>query len=523
MSYSAKYLILKTHFTFDFVNCSYVLLSSAHIPDSLFDAILCNSCSRDLPKKFRIPDGPILCDTCIKTKWGVSYDKKSDITSIVDQAGNIQTFEGKAYPDALYLDPNTDSVTAANCLPKIKEYRAKFVTTRQRIKQMRKHKNLTRYENQSMEKFRLHQKHVKSGNSKQMTLRRLLFSTVINDPNNEQRDATPFLEQGHPVYHGTMQPLSTFKRNKNGEIEVMCFQDLDESIRDNFEHKAGGKMRGIWGTLCPFDCFTFQKNHHGYEFKKGTRLLLFSFRFTNPTYGGWIQYQGGNSLESRVYGGYGEIPARLSRYCFNIHNSVPNEIIAVDFEDSDMNNAKLSVLYMNGKEVNITEDDTRPFTVTGEGVSHPDAPLENFVNFSEIDHVDNNMDEESTSTETQHGHFQQTTRVPDIDDISVSEYKGKHLDHRPEMSVDKSPWKLKEFKRKSLPKKKRKKWKIRERKRCRHEGCANLARGKEGVCFRHGAKRKRCSHDGCTNQEQTGGVCWRHGAKRKRCSHDGRR
>ena len=50
---------------------------------------------------------------------------------------------------------------------------------------------------------------------------------------------------------------------------------------------------------------------------------------------------------------------------------------------------------------------------------------------------------------------------------------------------------------------------------CSHEGCANLARGKKGVCVKHGAKNpnKKCSREGCTSQVVKGGVCRSHGAK----------
>jgi len=59
-----------------------------------------------------------------------------------------------------------------------------------------------------------------------------------------------------------------------------------------------------------------------------------------------------------------------------------------------------------------------------------------------------------------------------------------------------------------------------KRKMCNHKGCINLAM-KGGVCFRHGAKRKTCSHKGCNKQVQNRGVCIRHGAKVKTCSHEG--
>lgn len=51
---------------------------------------------------------------------------------------------------------------------------------------------------------------------------------------------------------------------------------------------------------------------------------------------------------------------------------------------------------------------------------------------------------------------------------------------------------------------------------CVHPECTNKARGKEGVCIRHGAKKKRkCTHDGCTsNAVLAGGVCKKHGNKK---------
>jgi hypothetical protein len=46
-------------------------------------------------------------------------------------------------------------------------------------------------------------------------------------------------------------------------------------------------------------------------------------------------------------------------------------------------------------------------------------------------------------------------------------------------------------------------------KRCRSEGCKNLAKC-GGVCIRHGASRKLCSSEGCTSLARKGGVCRRH-------------
>jgi len=47
---------------------------------------------------------------------------------------------------------------------------------------------------------------------------------------------------------------------------------------------------------------------------------------------------------------------------------------------------------------------------------------------------------------------------------------------------------------------------------CKHDGCTSRARGREGVCARHGAveKVKTCKHEGCTKQAKKGGVCFRH-------------
>jgi len=60
----------------------------------------------------------------------------------------------------------------------------------------------------------------------------------------------------------------------------------------------------------------------------------------------------------------------------------------------------------------------------------------------------------------------------------------------------------------------------RVKKTCNHEGCTNYVQ-KGGVCIKHGAKRKTCRHDGCTKQSQKGGVCIKHGAKVKTCSQEG--
>ena len=59
---------------------------------------------------------------------------------------------------------------------------------------------------------------------------------------------------------------------------------------------------------------------------------------------------------------------------------------------------------------------------------------------------------------------------------------------------------------------------------CSHGGCTNKARGRSGVCIKHGAKAPTCSVTGCTNNSLAGRRCKRHGAKvapRKKCSHEG--
>ena len=49
----------------------------------------------------------------------------------------------------------------------------------------------------------------------------------------------------------------------------------------------------------------------------------------------------------------------------------------------------------------------------------------------------------------------------------------------------------------------------------------NAARGKKGVCIRHGAEPKTCGYNGCTSHAKNGGVCIKHGAKVRTCSHSG--
>jgi len=60
---------------------------------------------------------------------------------------------------------------------------------------------------------------------------------------------------------------------------------------------------------------------------------------------------------------------------------------------------------------------------------------------------------------------------------------------------------------------------------CSSNGCTSIARGKEGVCTKHGAKQKlkTCSHKGCNNQVVKEGVCVRHGASwtKRICGHIG--
>jgi len=61
-----------------------------------------------------------------------------------------------------------------------------------------------------------------------------------------------------------------------------------------------------------------------------------------------------------------------------------------------------------------------------------------------------------------------------------------------------------------------------KRKICSHKGCTNYVQN-SGVCTKHGAKVITCSHKGCNKYAQKGGVCMMHGAvvKRTMCTVEG--
>ena len=141
-----------------------------------------------------------------------------------------------------------------------------------------------------------------------MNVRSLVLRDVIDDPNKEQRDATPFLEAGHSVYHSLVAPFESLRRNDEGLIELVSSNDLPQEFVESLDHDSRASDH-VWATPCPMDAKHFQENHHGYQFTKGTKLLLCVIYPTNDRYTTISQFRIENSK-----GGILGIPKRHCRY-----------------------------------------------------------------------------------------------------------------------------------------------------------------------------------------------------------------
>ena len=139
------------------------------------------------------------------------------------------------------------------------------------------------------EKRKLFAQHAASGQCDLTTVQGLLARYIIDDPNREQRDATPFLEEGHAVFHASAVSLKNFRRDSNGMPTLVCSDRLPTEEFQDIKHSVRGSDSN-WGSPCPADCAHFLSRHHEYELKKGSTILIFGFLPTNPLYGGWHQY-----------------------------------------------------------------------------------------------------------------------------------------------------------------------------------------------------------------------------------------
>ena len=105
-------------------------------------------------------------------------------------------------------------------------------------------------------------------------------------------------------------------------------------------------------------------SHHGYQFGDGDVSLTCVFTSCNSTYGGWSQF-----IMKNKHGAECNIPKYCTRFVRNPYNA-----------SGDLDKVKkVTVVWMNGSHVNISDEDGSRFVMTEEGVIHPLAPLEGIV------------------------------------------------------------------------------------------------------------------------------------------------
>ena len=315
-----------------------------------------------------------MCIGCVRTCWNPTYDEATNTTTFYDQKGNKRTFEGKEWPDQFFAHPELHREWAPEVLGDINARRVKIVANLQAEKKLDKYLKVQRCARQAEEKKRILMQKIVIGHGKYLTLRDTFFSLTVCAEEQHIVDADVFLDQGKAVLHGSMVPKEEWKKNEAGQYILLSSDNVTDDIVGllGIGHKVG-KGTCAWGTIDAHDVKTFLEGHHGYEFEDGTKQLLFIFTSINKMYGGWHQFRMENDRCSGIF-----IPEHCPRFC-QIESSgfTPCAVFELTYHDSEMDNAEIECIYLNGEHVSITEedDDTSRFFVTPEGIDHPLAPL----------------------------------------------------------------------------------------------------------------------------------------------------
>ena len=110
--------------------------------------------------------------------------------------------------------------------------------------------------------------------------------------------------------------------------------------------------------------------HLDYEAKDGTVFHLLMFTSANLHYPAWHQFKVTNR-----FGGESIFPScALYSRCFA--DPVPCLIVKLELTSNIVDkNTRMTVKWMNGKEVNIDANDAGFEITINKAISHPDAPL----------------------------------------------------------------------------------------------------------------------------------------------------
>jgi len=162
-------------------------------------------------------------------------------------------------------------------------------------------------------------------------------------------------------------------KTSDGHIELLCSNRLSSSFKDDLGHNPRSSDY-VWGTPCPIDALNFQFNHNEYG---GSKILLCRISSVNVRYRTIGQYY----MESPNGGKM--ITPNCIRFCRSAHALDPCQIFEGTIGNSrDIDNIQWRLIYMYGREVDISDSDGL-FSIDAQGVlSHPLAPLEDNVDSS---------------------------------------------------------------------------------------------------------------------------------------------
>ena len=311
-----------------------------------------------------------LCIDCSTKLWSITYDKESNISTFVDQMGTERTYPGDILPNLLLVNPRVAVEWKDEVEKNVDKKRDVHVVLLQKRKKLRKYKDLQFYKQKAKENLDVMRLKVEAGECQQLTATQVFFQFQLSGEERKVKDATQFLDAGRTVVHDTAGGFKEFILTDDKPI-LMCTGDIPDEIVEGMDHDAKMSDPNIWGTMDVRDTDIFLKKHHGYNFEDGEHSLTLAFTPCNSTFGGWEQHKLQNE------NGNGFVPKSCPRYVKNPHNSEACLVFDKVHDGSGhLGNVKVTVVWMNGKRVNITDEDGAQFIVTDRGVSHPSAPLD---------------------------------------------------------------------------------------------------------------------------------------------------
>ena len=183
-------------------------------------------------------------------------------------------------------------------------------------------------------------------------------------------DADTLLKNLYPVVHLTGK--DPFKQKewywKDG-LSPMLASNSTLSISSNYQnakhHVRNKNDTGNWGSVSLVRALHHMITHLGYEAKDGTVFHLLMFTSANQHYPAWHQFKVTNR-----FGGESIFPScALYSRCFA--DPVPCLIVKLELTSNIVNkDTRMTVKWMNGKEVNIGAKDTG-FEITSNHLSPP--------------------------------------------------------------------------------------------------------------------------------------------------------